>query len=506
MNDTTHLTKRQVLEQATFGKRVAEEETELLSRYFVQTDQWKRLVSGDVDIIYGPKGSGKSALYSLLAEKFDILRVERRIVGLSAENPRGTPAFRDLVYDPPASEEVFRQLWKFYLLSLLAEYIRQQMTTWKSKHEAAQSTIEILVEVGLLTTERSYNLKGLLKRVRDFLSRRPIAVEGTVTAGETGIPELTGRLVFGEPSNDQRKCGVISADDAFENLNSFLSHNDVTIWFMLDRLDVAFTEDVGLEQNALRALFRTYLDLIGYKKLSIKIFLRDDIWRRITSSGFREASHITRTMTINWDAKTLQNLIVRRALFNESIISYYGVDPEEILANEEKQADFFYRLFPDQIAAGKNKTKTLAWMLSRIEDGHKRPAPRELIHLLTAARDSQLSAYQLGSPEPPSETLIGRAAIKDSLPEVSKVRLDTTLCAEYPVIKIYLEKIENGKAAYSPESLSRQLQLSLEQTESIAEWLVELGFFLKKSEKGNLIYWVPFIYRDALKLTQGSAE
>ena len=108
--------KRSVLLNMTFGGRVAEEEGDELKSYFVETEQWRRKIAGDVDVVYGPKGSGKSAIYSLLQSEFDTLRVKRRIVVIAAENPRGTPAFRDLVDDPPASEDEFRGLWKLYFL------------------------------------------------------------------------------------------------------------------------------------------------------------------------------------------------------------------------------------------------------------------------------------------------------------------------------------------------------------------------------------------------------
>jgi hypothetical protein len=51
------------------GSAFAEQELDELAEYFVETDQWRRLYAGDVDIVYGPKGSGKSALYSLLVTK-----------------------------------------------------------------------------------------------------------------------------------------------------------------------------------------------------------------------------------------------------------------------------------------------------------------------------------------------------------------------------------------------------------------------------------------------------
>ena len=60
-----------VLRTLSFGQRIAEEERDYLANYFVETDQWRRMYSGDVDIVYGAKGSGKSALYFLLLDRSD---------------------------------------------------------------------------------------------------------------------------------------------------------------------------------------------------------------------------------------------------------------------------------------------------------------------------------------------------------------------------------------------------------------------------------------------------
>jgi len=92
--------KREILLSITFGHRIAEEETDVLATYFVETDHWNRLFRGEIDVIYGPKGSGKSALYSLLLAKSGEL-FDRNIVLVAGENPRGAPAFRDLVANPP---------------------------------------------------------------------------------------------------------------------------------------------------------------------------------------------------------------------------------------------------------------------------------------------------------------------------------------------------------------------------------------------------------------------
>jgi len=161
-----------------------------------------------------------------------------------------------------------------------------------------------------------------------------------------------------------------------EFANAALLQAKFHCWVLLDRLDVAFAEDAELENNALRALFRVYLDLLALSNFRLKIFLRTDIWNRITTQGFREASHITRHMTIVWNRSSLLNLVVRRALHNDSIRKAYLVSEDLARQSMEAQEKFFYGLCPDQVDVGPNKPNTFDWVLSRTRDGTKSNAPR----------------------------------------------------------------------------------------------------------------------------------
>jgi hypothetical protein len=277
-----------------------------------------------------------------------------------------------------------------------------------------------------------------------------------------------------------------------------------SVWILLDRLDVAFAETAELEQNALRALFRAYLDLQGLSRIRLKIFLRSDIWARLTQSGFREASHITRTVTIAWNRTSLLNLIVRRALQNEELRKLYSVD-EQLLSSATDQETLFYWMFPDQVESGSNKPRTLDWLLSHTQDGSRQTAPRELIHLLNSIRDVQYRKLELGEPEPENGQLFTRPAIKEGMPEVSKARLEQTLYAEYPSLRVYCEKLRGDKSAQTPDSLASIWDLDRTEALRIGRNLVEVGFFEERVVKDLLTFWVPFLYREALELVQGTA-
>ena len=137
------MSKHDILAATTFGQRIAEDEAEALTSYFVETDQWRKVISGDVDVIYGPKGSGKSALYSLLRSRREELNT-RNIIPAAGETVRGAPVFETLVAEPPTSENQFRGLWKLYFLSLSGLALR----FIKADGEESRRLFVVLEEAG----------------------------------------------------------------------------------------------------------------------------------------------------------------------------------------------------------------------------------------------------------------------------------------------------------------------------------------------------------------------
>jgi hypothetical protein len=222
--------------------------------------------------------------------------------------------------------------------------------------------------------------------------------------------------------------------------------------------------------------------------------------------SFREASHITRVINIRWNKNTLLNLIVSRLLMNKEVVNYYKLNPDEVLNDIEKQKKIFYRIFPDQIDAGSKKPTAYDWMLSRIVDGTGANVPRELIHLLTAARSIQLKRIETGVDKLKDEQLFSRNSFKEALNEVSNTRLENTLYAEYPDLKPWLEALEGEKTEQYPDTLAKIWNINEKEALKRAKKLTEVGFFEKKGTNQDPAFWTPFLYRNALNLSQGSAS
>lgn len=495
------LTKRDVLQDVNFGDSVAEQEADNLQRYFVSTEQWRKVLSGNTDVIYGPKGSGKSAIYSLLQQQAAELS-KRNVTFIPAENPRGATAFQDLVTDPPATEVEFVRMWKLYILSLIGELFLDA-----SDNTDARFVVSHLQAAGLIQKDRSLTdiASATWRYVRSFFKWE--SAQGEVKLDPTtGMPAgLSGKITFGSFKPELAKVGAISVDTLLAKANAALEAMNRNIWVGIDRLDVAFPDNEDLEANALRSLFKSYLDFQAYPRIVPKIFLRTDIWTRISEQGFREASHITRTLTITWNKDLLLNLLMRRALQSSKLCEFYGIEPGRILEDIVSQRQLFERMLPTQIDPGLRRPKALDWVLSRIRDGRGYEAPRELIQLFNATREAQLRSIEIGE-QPEGDAILTGDSFKEGLKSVSERRLYQTLFAEYPALKPYIEKLRGQKSEHTVTTLKSIWGVDDAGTAALIEKLTNVGFFESRAEKGGLSYWVPFLYRDALELLLGRAD
>ena len=118
----------------------------------------------------------------------------------------------------------------------------------------------------------------------------------------------------------------------------------------------------------------------------------------------------------------------------------------------------------------------------------------------------QVRALEIGDSTPEDGLLFSRAKFKEALHEVSQVRFEQTLLAEYPSVRDRLIQLEGQKSEHSVETLSAIWRVDLPEAKSCAEELVFIGFFEKRGERTDPRYWIPFLYRDALSIVQGSAD
>lgn len=479
---------KKVLQALDLGSSVAEHDV-ALERYFVETETFRILIGDRCDVVAGDKGTGKTALYRILQERYRLVPQLAGVEIVPAFNPVGTPVFQRLAESATLSEQSYIGIWKSYLLALVGNWI---LGVSEGDYDQDLSRLDdLLTRIGMRSMDDAPQtiFSQLVNRIKKIL-RQTSAVEISGTATPAGVPIIGARLEF---SGDDHVESIARHDDALRLLNRILEKWDITVWVVLDRLDEAFQGQPTLEAPVLRALLRTYLDSLEFERLRIKLFVRKDLFRRITTAGFVNLTHINaRKIEITWDEEDLYNLLYWRFADNDEFIS--------VLAPPSTEPDpVFDAVFPKQVDSGARKPTTWTWMMGRVRDGSGVKTPRNLIDLILKAREAQLRREEWAPREHMvTQPLLEADSLKRGLDALSYQRVEDTLLAEAGELADDIEKFRRGKAEHSPGSLRNVLgEGYLEK----AKLLQQIGFL----EPVGLNFKIPMLYRPGLGITQGKA-
>jgi len=484
------VTVKELLKGLDLGKSVAEFDEDL-EQYFVETNTFRELIQDRVDIIAGDKGTGKTAIYRFIQKKYADYPELEGVNMLAAFNPSGNPIFSSLKDTEPCDEADYILLWKSYILAIVGNWILEV-----GPDKLKDSTLDKML-TGLGLRSKSYEPRPVWERI---LSKLPNffqwkSAEVKLTASESGMPIVVPRVEFGKSDSPPPVDERVSVEDSFKVLDSTLAETGAVVWVNFDRLDEAFQGRPEIEVPALRALLRTYLDLYEFKEIRLKLFLRKDLFRRITTGGFVNLTHINaKKLEIVWDEEDLLNLFCRRVRKNGPFVDSLGL-------KDANDAQIFDRIFPDQVDFGLRKPKTWVWMMRRIRDGNDIKPPRNLIDLIKFSQQAQLRKEDRETRELTDEAIIEADALRRGLSQLSENRVNDTLLAEAGVFAPLIERFRDGKAEHNLESLGGALGIAPAEAKVAAKPLVELGFL--EEVKGT--YKIPALYREGLSVTQGKA-
>lgn len=478
-----------LLNALNLGSPVAEHDG-ALTNYFIETDTFTQLVEDGGDVVAGDKGTGKTALFRILKQRFAEDERLADVEVLSAFNPAGTPIFERLLEKGELAEAQYIGVWKSYIFALGGNWLLDFYGTIRPGRMGELE--EMLQSSGLRVRESTP--QNAFTKILAFL-RPPQAVEATTTVTPDGIPIFAGRLVWQDPEPPaEEPVKYLRHDDALQLLEECLDEAKAVLWITFDRLDEAFQAHPAVEKPALRALFRAYLDLGGLEHVRLKLFVRRDLFARIVEGGFVNLTHINaRRITITWEDQDLYTLLFRRLVESESFREITG------FTQESPPDEVFAFVFPNKVDAGARKPLTWKWILTRIQDGNGVKSPRNLIDLVTRAIDAQ-KRRETQSPRTLDDAgpLITADALKRAQTELSKDRVEDTLLAEAGDSAASIKAFASGKAEHNLESLEK---LFGENAEATLDRLITLGFL----EPSGKTWKVPPLYRPGLAISQGKA-
>jgi hypothetical protein len=177
------------------GSGVAEFD-DALQRYFVETDAFRMLVENRADVVAGDKGTGKTALYKILQQRYAEIPELGTTEIIPAFNVTGSPIFQRLAEGEPYTEAQYMTLWKGYFLSLAGNWL---LAVFEDAWSDSMYELDaILSRTALRSADDSPNtifssIVNLFRRLTN-----PKSAELMVTISAEGLPVVVPKVEFGD--------------------------------------------------------------------------------------------------------------------------------------------------------------------------------------------------------------------------------------------------------------------------------------------------------------------
>ncbi|MEV2239226.1 hypothetical protein [Micromonospora sp. NPDC049891] len=477
-----------------FGQDVAEHD-ERLDSYFIRTGTYWALVHDETDLVIGAKGTGKSAIARFLSRPDADIDELSDVIIMPAFNIRGSILFKRLTNRIDADDEaVYRELFLAYMVGLAGNYILRtfaEAVNVSSLHNGMRSC-------GLLVEEPNPHAvwRRVLARVRPKLETTITVSDAKADRGRVAWPVDESGTSAGtaEPVTLEILEGLLDLIyEALEQLN-------LRLWILFDRLDEAFPDRRDIEVSALRGLLRAHLDVCSYgTRMRPKLFLRIDIFDRITQTdGFVNATHL-RTTRIHWDSDSILHLVALRITAGSDEV----VDPavRNMLGTRAGRRKLCRSILPERV----ENQDPLVWLLLVTVDATREFNPRNVLTLLRSAQIAQIQIIMRDRPPGAAmgaDLFLSPRALNVGYKQLSVARLQDTLYAESTIARTYIEKLRGKTVRFTRQKISERLGVDGEELEEVLTVLRYVGFLRNDGEH----YLVPPLYRPAFYPSIHGAE
>ncbi|MBS4045655.1 MAG: hypothetical protein KG075_04875 [Alphaproteobacteria bacterium] len=214
------------LRDLSIGDPTAENEMTTLQKYFLKTDQYQRALRGEVNLVVGRKGSGKTALFISVRDK---IRSDKRniVVDLKPEGYQLIKLKEDILsyLSEGARQHLITAFWEYLILLEVAyKLLEKDQYIYKHNHEIYDL---------YLTLQATYR-KSDFASEGDFSERlltlsQKLASTYREKFGKTDNQRLTSEDITELlHSHDLRKL--------IELISEYLKHKE-SVWILFDNLD-----------------------------------------------------------------------------------------------------------------------------------------------------------------------------------------------------------------------------------------------------------------------------
>ena len=258
-----------------------------------------------------------------------------------------------------------------------------------------------------------------------------------------------------------------AVDRLFQERDAEFDWKGVYFLVLFDALDRC-ADDWKEMYRAIRGLLQAALDLLSYKRLRVKIFLRSDQADQTQISDFPDASKVLYSaVNLNWPRRDLYGLLwhclgngpngaALRAFLGGGDWPSVSADrqrsfsvPRELVLDEDVQRETFHRIAGRSMGGNHWRGRPHTWVANHLEDTEKRVSPRSFLFALrTAAEDTS-------EQHPDHEYALHYDSIKRGVQAASKIRI-RELQEDYPWVQGVMSALAGMVVPLEFEELERR--------------------------------------------------
>ncbi|MBJ7899835.1 MAG: AAA family ATPase [Cyanobacteria bacterium RI_101] len=459
-----------ILNELHFESATAQElSPEAIPDIFQKTEDFVQLIRLRTWLIQGAKGTGKSILFRLFVEQPEpakaLASLDQDLSRCQFIPAHGKSSLKPSILGPESLTSYEQQVGENHWGDFWINYAILQL--WAS-----------------------------LEEVKNFL---PIASD---------LPSLSSHsaIVNWLVKQAQSPHSAPQAIDGLSQIDQWLRSQNRSVWLLYDELDTGFgfgEESYARRKRALEALLAWWLESgASLGSITPKIFLREDIWRRL---NFENKGHYSsKTLLLKWEEADLWRLILRQSL-NKSLTFKnllqervnVTIDRLEILELSQLRKSL-YPLWGERMGRGK-KAFTYNWVRTRISDSNGNSFPRSLVLLLEQAVEQERKF----DTEYSADIILRSKALTTAFPRVSEQRVDE-VGNEYPELTELLSRLEGQRSPIDEDRLAQLWSADKSEVSGYVKDFVEAGIFQKRPRSGedSQAYSVAELYLYGLGMTR----
>lgn len=305
-------TSRTLLEQLDIGGSVAENELQSIDDYYLDTDAYLRTYRGEVKLIIGRKGAGKTALF-LRVRNEKRRRRKNIVVDLKPEGFK-LLKFKERIVDALSQgslNHVISAIWEYVLLLEITYKILEKDRDVYARDLNLVKKYETLRDI--YDSDEYFSEGDFSERVSVLLDEISQEISDRIGDGTSAIlsQKQVSELIYKHPIHDLRA-----------SVADYLNEKNDT-WVLVDNLDKGWpgtgitAGDITLISSLFEALEKIARSLRqkGYPRFNSTVFLRADVYENLVE----EVSDRGKTLpvSVDWsDADALKELVRRRLVYS----------------------------------------------------------------------------------------------------------------------------------------------------------------------------------------------